>query len=101
MTTHMEEVQSVILKKNLRVVSTYPRWEDEHGPTNPVLMKIFRFRIADPHHKEEYIVIMDSISCFRERIVSLEQAETSNINKGTFQIHIYINECFFAFNYVS
>jgi hypothetical protein len=32
-----------IEQREKRVVSTDPGWEDEHRPTNPVLMKIYRF----------------------------------------------------------
>ncbi len=82
-------------------MSTDPGWEDEHGPTNPILWKIYREKLAYPKLKEEFRVEMDVPSCFQERNVSLNNpAEVTNSGVA-FEMDISFEEYFVIIHYVS
>jgi hypothetical protein len=81
-------------------VLTEPGWEEDHGPSQATLWKIYRERLADPKLKAEYRDKMDVISCFRGRNAILNNPEAIE-NGVAFSMEISFDEYFIEFHHVS
>jgi hypothetical protein len=62
------------------LILTDPGWDDNFGPTNPRLNKIYRQRILDPSMPEEYRRKMDVLSSIHPRLITLEEIAPQVIN---------------------